>query len=542
MTIQSFRFALVLAGVFLALAAISLAPGSLRLTGHEVDTIHSLDIAYRLADGARPHVDFMTPLGMFAFLPVQMFLERGYGPGMAFLLAQTMVGMLLLPGIWWIGISRLGGWVRPLYGIGMVMLAMALIFGGENPALTLSMYYNRWAWVLTSFIVFPMLLPPRDGWRAPLVDGALMGVAGAALVMIKVTFAIALLPAVLVFVLRERQMVLAGAGAITALAVLAAVTVGYGGAGFWQAYAADLLEVSAGRVRPHPGLALGDIVASPRFLPISALLMATVVLWRRAGMEGQGLYLLLLAPGFVYITYQNWGNDPKWLFLLGVVLLAHRPRADAPPIRGFSPRAVATVLGLFAFLLFFPSMSNLATSGMRNLTYDTKEMSPIFPLAGRQDILIAAERKYTGGVEMPFSRVGYPEGEAPEEPVTKSFEIAGETFADCVMTGPVVGWLWKAAAQLAEVPEAVGQQVYVADIHDFLWLFGPFRPTRGAGPWYYGADGDLAEVAFVMVPLCAVSSRARAMKLEDLQASGETLEEVLRTDLFILLRRQQAAG
>lgn len=540
MKLASLRFALILAATFVLLAGITIAPGSLRLTGHEVDTIHTLDIVYRLAEGARPHVDLMTPLGVFAFLPIQIFVERGYGPGVAFLMGQAVVTLLLLPGIWWVGTSRLSGWVRPVYGVGMVVLAMALIFGGENPALTLSMYYNRWAWVLASFIILPILLAPRAGWRSPVVDGIVMGTAGAALAMIKVTFVIALMPVVLVFLLRERPLMLAGAAIAVAGAILGWVTFAYGGIGFWQAYVADLLEVSGSRVRPYPGLELGDIIASPKFLPISALLMATVILWRRAGMEAQGLYLLLLAPGFVYITFQNWGNDPKWLFLLGIVLLAHRPSPATAPIFNVSPRAAALVLACFAFLLYFPSMSNLATSGMRNLTYDTKDMSPILPAPDRQDILIAADRKYIGNAEVPFTGVGYPKDLTPEEPVIQSFEVAGESFPDCVMAGPVVGWMWEASEQLQALPELRGQQIYTADIHDFLWLFGPFAPVRGAGPWYYGTDGNLDEADYLMVPFCAVSARARRLKLEDMAASGRELEEVLRTDLFILLRLSAA--
>lgn len=177
---------------------------------------------------------------------------------------------------------------------------------------------------------------------------------------------------------------------------------------------------------------------------------------------------------------------------------------------------------------------------MRNLTYDTKDMSPILPAPDRQDILIAAERKYSGNVEIPFTSVSYPDDLIPEEPVSQTFEVAGETYPDCVMAGPVVGWMWKASEQLQAIPETRGQQIYTADIHDFLWLFGPFAPVRGTGPWYYGTDGALAEAGYLMVPFCAVSARARRLKLEDLAASGRQMEEVLRTDLFILLRLSAA--
>ncbi|MHA3977719.1 hypothetical protein ACW9UR_08565 [Halovulum sp. GXIMD14794] len=536
MTFAPLRFALFLAGIFVVLAGIILAPGSLKLTGHEGDTIHSLDIAYRLAAGARPHVDVMTPLGMLAFLPLQLFLERGFGPGMSFLMGQTAVALVLLPGIWWVGMSRLTGWLRLFYGAGMVILAMALIFGGENPALALSMYYNRWAWVLASFIILPVLLPARSGWEVPAVDGAVAGFAGAALLLIKITYVVALLPVVLVFLLRERQVGYLLGGLFAAFAVLAAATVYYGGFGFWQAYIGNLVSVASGPMRQHPGVELGDLIASPQYLPMSMTLLAAVVLWRKSGLERQGLYMLLLAPGFIYITFQNWGNDPKWLFFLGITLLACRPSEDAKPLMGMPPRIGATVLACFAFLLLFPSMSNLATSGMRNLSYDTENMTAIFPQEGRQDILISESRKFEGDIQVPFTAVGYPEGEVPEDAEPQTITVNGEEFPDCALKGSVIGWFWKAAEQLAEVEEVVGKQVYTADFHDSMWLFGPFEPTRGAGPWYYAADGDLAEAEYLMVPFCAISDYSRREKLKQVAEADRPLEEILRTDLFILLR------
>lgn len=536
MTFAPLRFALILAGIFLVLAGIILAPGSLKLTGHEGDTIHSLDIAYRLADGARPHVDVMTPLGMLAFLPLQLFLERGYGPGMSFLLGQTAVALVLLPGIWWISMSRLTGWLRLFYGAGMVILAMALIFGGENPALALSMYYNRWAWVLASFIIMPLLLPARPGWQAPVVDGVLAGFAGAALLLIKITYVVALLPAVLVYILSGRQWRFLLAGVVAAIAALGVATIFYGGFAFWQAYIDNLVSVAAGPMRQHPGVELGDLVASPQYLPTSMTLLATVVLWRKSGLERQGLLLLLLAPGFLYITFQNWGNDPKWLFFLGIALLASRPSSDAKPIFGIAPQTGSAVLASFAFLLLFPSMSNLATSGMRNLSYETENMTPIFPQEGRQDILISESRKFEGDIQIPFTAVGYPEGEEPEDIEPQTITVNGEEFPDCALKGSVIGWFWKAADQLASVEEVVGKQVYTADFHDSMWLFGPFEPTRGAGPWFYAADGDLAEAEYLMVPFCAISDYSRREKLKQISESGRPLEEILRTDLFILMR------
>ena len=217
MSFAPLRYFFVLLAALVALAGITILPGALRVTGHEIDLIQTLDISYRMLEGDRPHEDFMTPLGVLSFLPIIAFLDQGYGPGMSFLLSQVLVTAILLPGIWWMGVSRLEGWPRTIYGVAMVLLGTSLIFGGDNPSITTAMFYNRWAWILASFVILLVFLRPRAGWNAPVIDGALLGLAGAALVLIKVTYVLGLAPVVLVWLAQER----AGKTFATALAVFA---------------------------------------------------------------------------------------------------------------------------------------------------------------------------------------------------------------------------------------------------------------------------------------------------------------------------------
>ncbi|MEM7614930.1 MAG: hypothetical protein AAF245_07775, partial [Pseudomonadota bacterium] len=299
MTLAPLRFATYLAIAFLVFSLLTLWPGVFRVTGHEVDLIQALDIAYRMGDGLVPHVDFLTPLGVLAFLPVQVFLDAGLPPGRSFLLAQILVTTVMLPAVWWVGMSRLEGGVRVLFGLGMVVLGLAMIFGGGNPAITASMYYNRWAWIPASFIVLLLLLPARGGWRSDPVDGVILGLAGGALILTKVTFVIALAPFALLVILTERRWWMFGAALITLLLPLVWATVTFGGLGFWQAYIGDLLTVALESRRTNPGSELSDLVASPATLTMTALLLITIVFWRRCRMRGPGLAMLLLAPGFV---------------------------------------------------------------------------------------------------------------------------------------------------------------------------------------------------------------------------------------------------
>lgn len=539
MSFAPFRYLIVLCATWLAFSAVILAPGAFRVTGHEVDLIQTLDIAERLVDGLRPHIDFMTPLGVLSFLPISVFLERGYGPGHAYLLAQALVTAVLLPGIWWVGISRLSGRVRVLFGVGMVALGTALIFGAANPSITGAMYYNRWAWIVAMMVVLVLMVPARTGWRAPWLDGVLLGLCGAALVLTKLTFVVALAPFVLLVLIRDRR----GAEFFVALLVfllcLGAATAWMGGFGFWIAYFEDLLAVSQLSARSFPGKPLSDLLASPEALPRTVLLLAVIVLWRRTGRAADGLALFVLAPGLIYITYQNWGNDPKWLFLLAVLLLSLPVSASAKPLFGVPAPVAPKLLAAAALLLFAPSMINIVTSHVRHMGTESSAYSALFPGLERADIEVETARTYSPKADITIEGdflappTDPDSTEAPEPPQ----RVLGEVLPDCTLRFGLIGWTRRAVAQLGAFEEAVGKPVLNADNNAQLWMFGPFERLDGMAPWYYGTRAGFEPATHVLVPFCPVSTWSRGRKLEVIEEMGWTLEEVGRTDLFILLRR-----
>jgi len=537
MTNASFRYAVLLLAVFLGVGGITLAPGQLRVTGHEFDLVHTLDIAYRYAAGDQPHVDVMTPLGVFSILPISVFLQNGFGPGMSYLWAQILVTGILLPGVWWIGHSRLGGWQRGLYGVAMVLLGLSLIFGNDNPSITTAMYYNRWAWILCSFAVLIVMIAPREGARSPVADGLLLGAAGAALALIKVTYVMALLPAVAVYFLVNRAWAALGFSIIGAAIVLAIPTLTWG-VGFWSAYIGDLVTVATGTTRTYPGVTLNEIAASPGTLAQTLLLLAAIMFWRKAGRMSEGLMLLLLAPGFVYITYQNWGNDPKWLFFLGLLLLALPPSDARKPVWSVPGGTFGRVLALICFVLYLPSMITISTSSLRHLALSGEDYTPLFPGADKSDIEIQIAKSYAPSAQVPIPDIPLPEGHEPDVddlPVT-SITLNGEDLLDCSLRDGFSGWTQKMLGQLARVDAAQGRRVLVADVYDHLWLYGPYARNIGAAPWYYGSDDGIDGAEFVLVPLCAMAPEARRQKLDLIAEKGWSLTEIQRTDLFILFR------
>ena len=59
-----------LVAVIVVLGSVTLAKGGFYLAKHEGDTLHLLQILFRMASGEWPHLDFMTPIGLLAFAPV----------------------------------------------------------------------------------------------------------------------------------------------------------------------------------------------------------------------------------------------------------------------------------------------------------------------------------------------------------------------------------------------------------------------------------------------------------------------------------------
>ena len=96
---ESGRFFLYLVGIVVVLSGVLLAKGGLFLDRHEGDALHLIEIMLRMGQGQWPHLDFVTPLGIAAFLPMSAFVKAGFGIGMSVVLAQILVAAILI--VWW---------------------------------------------------------------------------------------------------------------------------------------------------------------------------------------------------------------------------------------------------------------------------------------------------------------------------------------------------------------------------------------------------------------------------------------------------------
>lgn len=520
-----------LMAALLALATgLSLLKGGLYPTLHEGDMLHMVQIVLREAAGQWPHLDFMTPVGVLAYAPITLFAAHGMGFGEAFVLGQLVVGLALLPAALWAAASRLGPGLAHLFCATVMILAVALVPATGEPGISLSMTYNRWAWAIAFVVLLVALLPPRTGTRAAgMADGAVLGLGLGALALIKVTYLAACAPVAAVALVLRRDVpaaivaLTAGGGVILTLTLAA-------GPGIWPAYLRDLLAVAGSEVRPYPGLPYLDVIGGTAGRTGSFLLLAAVILARRAGRAQAGLLLLLAAPGLAYVTYQNYGNDPVWLILLGIVTLGLRPGHDA----GARGREALTVTGWCALVLGAPILMAMAESPLRNLATDRADTVAV--LSEHDGLWMSRERVFH--VKTRLSR--------PMDPTAASAagagrvtptRLLGEPLETCRLVSGVVGW-YRGIAEDIAVAGFGSRRTLMADLLDGVWLFGGGAPLEGGAPWYYGGLPGIESAEILVVPQCANELDARARILREVEAAGIGLREVHRTDDYVLLALQ----
>ncbi|MCF6315205.1 MAG: hypothetical protein L3J30_02715 [Marinosulfonomonas sp.] len=528
-----FGFLAIVLAVMGGLAALK---GGLYIAKHEADTLHLLQIVFRMDAGQWPHLDFMTPIGALAYAPIAFLVGLGMGVGHAVIYAQIAMGAVLLPAAWWVGVSRMRGVMPYLFGMLVVVLATALAFGLAESSISISMHYNRWAWAISfvaiAIAILPVLGPMRQG-----VDGVILGACMAALVLIKVTYFAAFAPAIIIALALRKSYRTLGAAVVTGLVIAAIVTL-FTGLAFWQAYMADLMLVAGSDVRPQPGLPLGVIVASPAYLAGSVLAFAGIVLLRRSGEAIGGLALLLLVPGFFYVTFQNFGNDPQWLPMLAILLMTLRPDGAVDKGAGRDMRGALTMVAVGAFALSAPTFINLAYSPLRHFGLNTADYESIMLRNDRhQDLQAISLRvwRLDGRVALDGDGSGLEhltEAAGREDAVM----LLGEPLPDCELQLGLSGWIGSIVQDLEQAGLTQGKRVFMADMFSSHWLFGDLEPLINGAPWYYGGLPGFGSADYLLVPLCPAEQGIRKTILEQIAARPDvSLNEIRRTPLYVLL-------
>lgn len=532
---RPWAIAAVLVAIIALLGAMPLLKGGFYLGKHEGDTLHLAELVLRMAGGEWPHLDFMTPIGVMALAPIVWFVDLGMGLGHAIFWAQILVAAALLPGVMWVVGTRVPGWWGLAYGAFVMILCLALVHGEAERAVSISMHYNRWAWAV-AYVIVPVAVLAPFGRVRPGADGLIVGLGMAMLALMKVTYFAALAPGVVIALLARRQW---GTLAVAALAglVVAGIVTAMAGPAFWLAYLDDLRTVAASDIRPQPGEEFGSVLAAPLYMGGTLTLIATVILLRQAGRMVEGMALLFLMPGFFYITYQNFGNDPQWLLLVGILAFLLRPVPGTVNGRGWDLRDGLRIAGILALAFGAPSALNLAYSPFRHMATDETDYVPLLPgLAAHHDVLTIESRLYrveeqVAG-DLPGSAFVTFRDRAKREHIAT---LNGATLPECMLDSGMNAWFKTVATDL-EAAGFGGSAVLGTDLFSLYWAFGDFRPVKGAAPWYYGGLSGVENADYVVVPMCPMAVQIRAGMLDDLAKGGWTVTEVRRTPLYALLK------
>ena len=527
--------------VLVAMGGVTILKGGLFIGKHEGDTLHLMQIVFRMADGQVPHLDFMTPIGVLAFWPIAMLVKAGMGIGMAVIWSQVIVAAIFLPILVWVAHSRLSPWVGALFGLIVMVLLLALVHGEAQRSVSISMHYNRLAWAAAFVAVVMALMPPRT--KSGTLDGVIIGAMVCIMALIKMTYFVSFAVPILVALVLTGQKRAIVVAAATGLIIAALVTL-IAGLDFWFAYAGDLLAVAGSEVRSAPGEPLQAIMGAPAYLGGSLVAVASVIALRQSKVATGGLVLLLLLPGFFYVTYQNFGNDPQWLLLLAVLLLALREQSeDVVNGFGWNMRHVVGILAAMAIALTAPSFFNLAYSPFRHMRLDTASYAPILPQGGVHTDLQS--------IDLRLNRVDLRialDGEIDALPVFEGRDakptFMGDVFDTCSVELGLPRVMNTIAQDMQDAGLSQDKAVFAADLFSSYWLFSDLRPMEGGAPWYYGGVPGLKDADYVLVPVCPVVQDVQVQIFELLdgliEAGKIELEEIRRTDLYILYQKTEA--
>ncbi|WP_226781801.1 hypothetical protein [Oceaniglobus trochenteri] len=519
------------------LGGLGLWKGGLYMNWYEGDVLHLIEIVMRMAGGQVPHLDFMTPLGILSAWPIVVFVKAGLGVGTAFHAAQIAVALALLGPILRAAYSRFAGVTAYLFVLLMLVLPLALVHGGTDVSVSFSMHYNRWAWAFSLVALTLAVLPPL-GARRQSLDGLLIGVLLAAVVLIKVTYLVALTPAVILALLLRGAARTLVVGLLAGVVSLGIVTL-FLGFDFWVAYARDLLVTAQSEIRPHPDMPLGEMLTAPLLLGVHFLALAAVVLLRQGKRRNEGLLLLVLLPGLIYVTFQNFGNDPQWVLWLGLVLLMWRPDPGVANAWGWELRPAVTMTAAMLLALGAASFSNLAYSPLRHAAVATATYVPFFPRSQTHDDLfypremaLEVQFGFKAAERSPRFALDFHEGDPAKLPTV----LAGETLETCQLQSGMLTWFDQTARDLEKAGFADGSRIMVADLLSNMPLFSDsIAWVEGGAPWRYDGLPGIGAADYVLVPLCAVIPRVRQLTVAQLTEREIPLREVFRNDLFILM-------
>lgn len=530
---HNIRYVLILLFMVGVSSIAMLSSNELYISFHIADTLHSLEASLRMVDGEVPHLDFMTPIGILGFAPIAGFLAFGFGPGVSLIMSNMLAALFLFPAVAWVGISRFDDKVKWIFGVVVLLFPLAFVYGGITFGTSFSMHYNRWAWALSFVLLICVLLPNITKKDNNIVDALVIGGALSVLALLKATFFLAFGGASLLILLISLRFRLLMYISLVGLVVMAIVTLLFG-IDFWFAYAEDMLWVARNPLRPYPDRPLMMVISSPDRILGIIVLLAFIIMLRAGEHKVLGLSFLILMPAFIYITFQNFGNESKWLFVLGLCAYMTRSSAGENQIFGVDARVVGNTILVASVVMFVPIVHVMSTSIVKISLFRPKTEQAL-PFAKLENDIWMPEAKINRYTMYSELNVNSADNE-PHADDRKYQSVNGIPLLGCENRGMqgYVGQIQAQRAFIAGHPELKDAQVVFADTLNHFWLYTDIKRLQDGSPWYYGDNSGFVNAKYYIVPQCPVARSYRQKSLEVMEETGWELELVAEDDDFLL--------
>lgn len=530
-------FTMILVAVWAAIAVLLLWPGHLAIDVVEVDVLHALDGAMRMVAGDRPHLDFMTPLGALSFGGIALPMALGASAADAMIYANLVLGAMLIPPLIWLRATRLEQGQALVAGIMILIFGMSLIYGSASTPNTYGLFYNRWAWSIFIAVGLLILIPARNGRDPQRLDGIIIAISVMMLLLLKITYAVALALPVLVWAIGGQRWKGLASGLITALILIALVTIWAGDLDFWLNYLGNLATVSQSEIRPKPGTPFLTMVGGTTGAPMTLILMASIAVLRMTGAKQSGLLLLCITPGMLLISYQNWGNGPLWLLLVFLVLVVALNHTNVEArLFGRALRPVHVGLCVASVTLIAPYLLNAAASPFRNLSVGDGYEAPLSNVAG-EDLLFPIRSGHRIRAERPTLQTDEPLTDPRAVAMDTEITFAGTVFGPCQLTDGAMNQLNQIAEALANVPATAGASILYTDLVNVVWMLSDASALPGGSPWYYGGRSGFGAADYLVVPKCAILALSRNTMLNELSEAGWQYDKVYEDAFAVIFQR-----
>ena len=487
-------------------------PDGISFSLHEIDTFHLVDILGRLSLGQTIHQDFTTPIGILMFAPFAPFTGGSMGMGEAILSGFILFSVVAAPFLFWIAQTRLSFATAALFVISVQVMLFAMVVG-PTPNLAISMHYNRWAWAVAFCVLAAIMLPLRNR-RYDLADGIILGLMMAFLALGKVTYFLGLFPAVLIALIWAGRWKALFAGLLAGLVMSGAVSLLAGSPSLIADYARDLLAVSRSPARPYATATFYDVVVKPDAFIGSLLLLTAPIQLYATGKAREAVVLAAAAPGLIWITYQNFGNDQLWLLPLAVILLQIALVLNGRDVETQQRRRVLKIYALVALIVIAPTAVNMARSTVNHAITPIADYTPAFTKPALADIRITRLKQPWGKAEVYIPGGSPAEWADPTGPTASEFQsFGGVNLPFCELMTGYPAALQEAGEALDKLGVARDRPVFVADIVSVMWLFSDTVPVPDSAPWYYGDAKGFAAADFpdgAALPCITTASAHRA--------------------------------